>query len=171
MKVIFDIDGTLAQFLLVGPDVWSKEGYAETLPVMQNMVGAAKILAKHASIYSASAAIDKPWSIPNKGAWLDREVPEIKKENRVYTKYGEDKSAIIGQAIDIEPGDVFIDDYTPNLIDMQKAFPSLTCVKVLNGINDTNKTWKGARISADSSPEAIAMQILGLSLAAKAMAA
>ena len=166
MKVIFDIDGTLAQFLMVGPDVWSAEGYAESLPVIENMVGAAKILAKHARIYSASAAIDKPWSIPNKGSWLDREVPEITKENRVYTKYGEDKSAIIRDAIDIEPGDVFIDDYTPNLIDMQKAFPQLTCVKVLNGINDTRKTWKGPRISADSSPEAIAMQILGLSLAA-----
>lgn len=53
---------------------------------------------------------------------------------------GEDKKAYV----DLKEGDLLLDDYTKNLIDWE---PPGTGVKLLNGINHTNESWRGNTIN------------------------
>lgn len=60
---------------------------------------------------------------------------------------------------------ILIDDFTRNLIgweiDTLSGMPKFIGVKYLNGINDTNHTWRGFRIGM-SDPEVLASELLGI---------
>lgn len=110
------------------------------------------------------------FAVKDKIAWLKAQGTNIPEENMVFVPYGQSKKEFLEEylltnMINVNETDIFIDDYTKNLEEFEEAF--ITPVKVLNGINDTHKSWKGARISAFSSPETIIKSLVGISKVAE----
>ena len=102
-------------------------------------------------------------SIPDKKFWIRQHCPWFTEDRQVFIPYGTDKAKSLRDLVDY--GDVFLDDYTANLRDLQNAFgKQMECVKVLNGINDTNHSWKGKRISIYSDAQHIAESIADMSV-------
>ena len=174
MKIFFDMDGTLSVFNKdAGPDVWSAPGYALTLDPLGNMVRAVKLMLERPNYYVekvelfiCSAVVSMDYAVKDKKSWLKDKGIDIPEENLIFVPYGQSKAEAIKNAgIEIREGDLFVDDYTKNLKEIHRD-TNLTAVKVLNGINDTNKSWDGERISAFSSPAVIYRQLAGISMMA-----
>ncbi len=179
MKLFFDMDGTLSVFNKdAGPDKWAAPGYARTLEPLDNVARTVRFLLrdpKHygeeVEIYILSAVVSMDFAVEDKKAWLESKDIYIPNSRQIYVPYGQSKAQAIkdaGVVIDEDGSDLFIDDYTKNLFDMMEH-SSLTPVKMLNGINDTHKTWAGPRVSAFSSPRAIAETLVGISWTKRAM--
>lgn len=175
MNIFFDMDGTLSVFdKEAGPDVWSAPGYARTLEKLHNVVGACKKLLKEKyfngekiNVYICSAIVSMDFAVEDKKYWLKEMGISIPNENMIFVPYGQSKKKAIEEAgIMIKPGDVFLDDYTNNLIELAQI-KGLVPIKILNGINDTHGSWKGARISAFSDASEIATTILGISFVSR----
>jgi len=172
MKIFWDFDGTLYEFIKgIGPDVYAQEGYSRGLnPVSPSIVPALNALANTTDLngekvehYLLSAVMNMSYVVEDKKWAIQHDGFPIKEENMIFVPYGGSKAEAIKTAgIEIRKGDLFIDDYTPNLIDMSQL---MTCVKMLNGINDTTGTWRGSRISAFSSPMTIVRDLLAISYA------
>ena len=165
-NIMTDGDGTLVVFdKTKGLDEISAPGYYRGLPILGNISKALEYCSEYSDIYLVSAVMPYPHVIPDKDYCYENIVPFIRSDRRVYTEYGRPKAEQIDGRINILPGDVFLDDYTPNLIEMSSAHPEITCIKVMNGINGTKGTWDGPRLYAFSSIKSIANTIIGLHLA------
>lgn len=158
-RIFFDMDGTLNVFESAKHlDEVSKPGYMKERTPIENMVEAARILSEQYEVWTASAVLPYNHSVPDKDYWLDKEMPFIPKDHRIYIPYGTDK----GKALEpyIREGDIFIDDYSANLKSVSSYYKGkVSCIKCCNGINDTNHSWIGHRISIYSAPEVIADEI------------
>lgn len=156
-RIFFDMDGTLNEWTLGDHiDKVSEPGYMrERIPIKSVVEASLLLEAFGYEVWIASAVLPFEHSVPDKDYWLDKVCPWIAKEHRVYMPYGTNKADALADLVDA--GDVFLDDYTPNLIDLDKRFSleGVVCVKILNGINDTNHSWKGKRISIYSDAESI----------------
>lgn len=170
------MDGTLAVFNKnAGPDEWSAPGYARSLEKLHNVVGACKQLLKEkkfngedVNVYICSAVVSMDFAVEDKKYWLKEMGLDIPEENMIFVPFGQSKKKAIEKAgVKVNKGDMFLDDYTKNLEELSQI-KGLVPVKVLNGINDTNRSWRGARVSAFSDPSEITATILGLSLVSRA---
>ena len=161
----FDQDGTLNYFEKgIGPDPTMEPGFFIGRTPIYNVVFAVQRLYRTGMFEIATASSVYPLEhvVPEKNKWLDMNGLEFIKE-RVNIPYDTRKSEIMRQHI--KPGDIFIDDYTKNLKDVIEEFgDDVLAIKLVNDINDTNHSWKGARVSAFSKPGVIADTIAGLSL-------
>jgi hypothetical protein len=170
MKIFWDFDGTLYEFRQgIGPDIYAQEGYSRGLnPVSESIVPALSMLSKMTDLngekvehYLLSAVMNMDYVVSDKKWAIKHDNFPIPEENMIFVSYGHSKAeAIKAAGVSINKGDLFVDDYTTNLFDMDGT---MTCVKMLNGINDTRKTWTGSRISAFSSPQTIVRDLLGIS--------
>ena len=97
-----------------------------------------------AEIFILSATVNS-CSLDEKQKWLDRYLPNIDKEHRIFTSLNVPKSEAIGHRLTDK--DILIDDYNKNLLEWQKA--GGTSVKAKNNINHKGlhgELWKGELI-------------------------
>lgn len=163
-RVFFDMDGVLNVWEAnTHMDIVAAPGYMRTRKPIESMVKASKLLSKAGfEVWIASAVLPYEHSIPDKKFWIRQHCPWFTENRQVFIPYGTDKAKSLRTLVD--HGDVFLDDYTANLRDLQNAFgKQMECVKVLNGINDTNHSWKGKRISIYSDAQHIAESIADMS--------
>lgn len=159
-RLFVDMDGTLAVFRPVNTlELLYEKGYFINLQPIRNVLEAVKIIERErpniqVSILS-SVLHDSKYALEEKNAWLDKHLPEV--QQRFFPACGEDKRAAIPGGISDQ--DYLLDDYTKNLTSWE---PPAKGVKLLNGINHTNETWQGNRISAVKSPRALADSILAV---------
>lgn len=156
IRKFVDLDGTAAVFKPVDTlETLYEEGYFYNLEPNQNVVDAIKILKKEhpeIEIYIMSSVLtDSKYALQEKNRWIDKYLPEIDAEHRIFPPCGENK-------LDYIPGGVretdwLFDDYTHNLTLWE---PPARGIKLLNGINHTRETWRGCRIRYDKSPEELA---------------
>lgn len=164
MRIFVDMDGTLARWSYVSQDVLHSDGYFASLQPQNNVQEAVEVLAKDNEVFILSAYIqDSDYALRDKNIWLDKFMPFMSAENRLFVPYGSDKYDYVPGGV--RPDDVLLDDYTPNLIGWAKH--SGTGVKLLNGINHTHKTWNGAMANADDAPCEIAKIIAEAGACAK----
>ncbi|TDW19954.1 deoxypyrimidine-specific 5' nucleotidase type C protein (NT5C) [Breznakia blatticola] len=146
-RIFVDIDGVLAKFNnhLESFDILYQEGYFENLAPQQTMIDTVNELRSldHSNIYILSSVLDSPYAIPEKLTWIEKHLPNFPRENIIFSEYGKSKTEFIpGQ---IGEKDILVDDYTKNLKEWVDAGGN--GIKVLNGINNTNGTWNGNKIS------------------------
>lgn len=168
-NLYIDMDGTVATWEDAGIDEVASPGYFRNRKTMDNVIAALEKLQKHFNLVILSAVFKDNHSVKDKKFWLRMKMPFIDIDNAIFVPYGSSKYEFLIKELkkrgkQIEKNDMFIDDYTKNLVDMKvsskgKVIP----IKVLNGINDTNKSWDGYRLSSASSPEIIANTILAIS--------
>lgn len=158
VRLFIDMDGTLAEFKKIDTlEQLYEEHYFLSLKPLENVVQAVKILIKEhpeLEVYILSAFLtDSAFALQEKNKWLDTYLPEVDKAHRIFTPCGQDKK----NYIDIREQDVLLDDYTHNLSLWQ---PPARGIKLLNGINHTKRTWKGACIQYDKEAEELVKDIL-----------
>lgn len=100
MKRLFiDMDGTLATFNQIDKiESLYEEGYFYNLKPYENVIKAVKDIIKEnkeIDVYILSAYLsDSDYALKEKNAWLDKYLPEITKEKRLFLPCGENKKII-----------------------------------------------------------------------------
>ena len=157
IPIFFDMDGTLAEWESTAHiDEVMAPGYFQHRRPMGNVIQAAKKLMDMGHpIYITSKGISGTTSVEDKNIWLDRHFPQIKKENRFFIPYeNKDKNAIPLEE-GVKPYYVLVDDSTHYGLHGWNGVG----IKVDNGINNTNRSWRGYMVSSQSYPEVIAATI------------
>lgn len=161
-RLFLDLDGTAAVFKKVDSlEVLYEKGYFANLEPNWNVINAIKIIIKEhpeIEVFSLSAYLsDSKYALREKNQWMDKYLPEIDKEHRIFMPCGENK-------LDHIPGgvretDTLWDDWTHNLNMWE---PPARGIKLLNGINHTRETWRGNRLRYDKTPQELAENIIDI---------
>lgn len=157
-RLFVDMDGTLAVFRVVDTlETLYEPGYFLNLEPNENVVGAVKQLINNpeTDVYVLSSYLsDSSYALAEKNKWLDKYLPELPKEKRLFVPCGIEKSTVVPEGI--REDDFLLDDYTKNLNEWE---PPAKGIKLLNAINHTHGTWKSDRIRFDRPPEEISRKI------------
>lgn len=141
-RIFIDMDGTLAKWknVLNADELYEQGYYLNLEPNLKLIEEIKSLIWKGEDIYILSSFLDgSKYALDEKNKWLDKYLPELDNERRIFVKYGDNKSDYI--KLGISNSDYLLDDYTKNLIDWKIA--GGTGIKYLNGINHTKGTWKG----------------------------
>ena len=157
-RLFVDMDGTLAEFKTVDTlETLYEKDYFLHLKPNENVLGAIKqlIADNDIDVYILSAYLtDSRYALEEKNAWLDKYLPELPQEKRLFVPCGTDKSVAVPGLI--RPDDYLLDDYTKNLSEWE---PPARGIKLINGINHTNGTWQGDKIQFTHAPEELSSMI------------
>lgn len=160
-RLFVDMDGTLAVFQPVTKlETLYEQGYFFDLKPNLDVVTAIRNIATDHSVevYILSSVLsDSVYALAEKNAWLDKYLPEIPRDHRVFPPCGQDKKDYIPDGV--RRDDYLLDDYTNNLLLWQ---PPARGIKLLNGINHSSGTWKYDRIRYDKPAATIADDILSV---------
>lgn len=161
-RLFVDMDGTLAVFTPVDElETLYQKGYFLNLEPHVNVVEAVRdIINNHPEIdvYILSAYLtDSQYALQEKNEWLNKHLPEIEQDRRIFGPCGSDKKDWIPGGI--RESDHLLDDYTRNLNDWQ---PPARGIKLLNPINHTRGSWQHDRIRYDRTPESLADGIVDI---------
>lgn len=153
-RIFIDMDGTLAVWKLAAAleDLYQK-GYFRNLAPNQNVVDGCRLLVESeiSEAYILSSFLsDSEYAVAEKCQWLDEHFPELKGSNRVFVPCGIAKTEAVPGGL--RDDDVLLDDYSVNLLPWSERAIG---IKLLNGINHTKGTWKGACIRHDDTPSNI----------------
>lgn len=173
IRIFVDMDGTIARFHdenLYLERMFEK-GFFSGLKPFDNAVEAIKhIIDNHpnAYVYVLSAAITTPYCLAEKNAWLDKYLPNIDKEHRIFVEnlstakslcvpgsymYKDDNGKYHNK---IFKNDILIDDYNKNLEEWERD--GGTAIKAKNNINHKGlhgELWKGDLIDITDTAESI----------------
>jgi 5'(3')-deoxyribonucleotidase len=120
MKLIFDMDNTLADFDGSGGiDFMENEGFFRNLDPYENVVSTMEILfAGRFDIYILSACIDTPYCMQEKKQWLAKYLPFISDQKIILIPYGTNKAEAFQRLTgnEITDKDILFDDYKVNLL-------------------------------------------------------
>lgn len=164
-RLFVDMDGTLAEWRQINIVVKSQEeatekevanrlnqilyspGYFSSLEPHYEVVRAIKSLisSNEIEVYILSCVLpDKDGISPldQKNKWLDKYLAEVDSSHRIFVPDGEDKKKYVPGGI--KENDTLLDDFTKNLEKWAEIGKS---IKLLNGINFRNKTWRGSRVA------------------------
>lgn len=169
-NLFIDMDGTVAEWNSAASlDDVSTPGYFRERNPMWTVIKGVEMLKSRFNLIICSAALQDNHSVADKKAWLEKHMPFIDLEKAIFVPYGISKFKSLERAmkelnLSINEGDVFLDDFTKNLVDMRKkSGGKIIPVKLCNGINDSNRSWDGYRVSSASTSFVIAMTLLGIS--------
>lgn len=154
-NVYIDMDGVMAKFTPASEEELFKKGFFLNLEPITNVINAIKELVKDkdTEVFSLSAYLtESAYALIEKNEWLNIYIKEIDESHRIFTPCGESKKKYLTNLQSNK--DFLIDDYTENLLDWggfkNKCETFGTGIKLLNGINHTNQTWKGALLNSSS---------------------
>lgn len=170
-RLFVDIDGTLARFhdadKMYIEAMWTPGFYTNLKPFENAIEGLKVFIKEHPEVevfvLSAYLDTDPPFIVDEKNEWLDKYLPEIPADHRIFTRAGDNKADYIG---DIGPGDYLLDDYNKNLIEFEDA--GARAIKFHNDVNmcglgtfggDAGPIWSGDIAHYDACPEEFAAQL------------
>lgn len=149
MKLFLDLDGTLAQFNVRNAlKRFDKEqGFFANLKAYK-YIELVNTLALEQDLFIISASPNEQ-ADNDKMFWLDKYLPNIKKENITLCRIGENKGIILQNKynITIDRTCYLLDDYTKNLVEWEQL--GGTGVKRLTSVADNSrKLWKGLQVKS-----------------------
>ena len=171
MKRLFvDMDGTLARFHdeVMYLERMFENGFFKNLKSFDNMVrGIKEFINMHpdVDVYIISSAVNSPFCVKDKNAWLDLYLPEIPKAKRLFPDIGTQKADYIRgkTGFAVTKMDYLLDDYNKGLVQFQEAGGS--SIKCHNNINhkglglyggQKGNLWTGKIVHTDDLPIIIA---------------
>lgn len=148
MRIFIDMDGTLAEWKNIesNKELYQKDYYYSLKPNINILNETKKLIEDGKNIYILSSFLtDSEFALKEKNLWLDKYLPELPREKRIFVPYGDSKYKYLPSKI--TPSDYLIDDHTKNLLDWQQA--GGIGIKFLNGINHINGVWQGLLLKED----------------------
>lgn len=147
-RFFIDMDGTLAEWrdIKSNSELYQK-GYYESLKPNNYLLEEVKNLIKEGKdIYILSSFLsDSDYALKEKNIWLNKYLPELPVQKRIFVPYGDVKYKYLPSKI--TSFDYLIDDHTKNLLDWKEA--GGTEIKFLNGINHIKGVWQGLLLRED----------------------
>lgn len=147
-----DMDGCIAEWKAAAEfeDLFEK-GYFLKLRPQRHVLDAVRRIAaenNNIEVYILSAVLnDSKYAFSEKQAWLDCFLPGVDRAHRILCSTKDEKAMVAMETIGTFGKNCFLlDDYSVNLHQWVEA--GGTGIKVMNGINGTNKTWRGPRVKA-----------------------
>ncbi len=140
--------------------------FFEELEPFQNMVEMVKKIDEgcrnHFEVFVLSAVdcSEGRGFVEQKNAWIDKYLPHIDKEHRMYPEIGMSKVAVIPGGV--KATDILIDDYNKNLREWEEVGGK--AVKCINNVNhqgigrfggDKGLLWDGDVLSYDEEPDVL----------------
>lgn len=153
-NIFVDMDGTLVEWVNATLDELMAPGFFLHGNPYENVVDAVRtmIREKQVNVSSLSAYLENSeTALAEKNSWLDN--INFPKDGRYFVPIGgavggrDAKVQFIERALGrkINKGDILLDDFSQNLHAWEAA--GGTAVKLMNGVNGSKGTWKGARVS------------------------
>lgn len=165
------MDGTLARFhdQVNYLERMFEKNFFRDLEPFENMVGGIKEFIRlhpDVEVYILSAKVngEPPYCEEEKHAWLDKYLPEIPKENRIFTTMGRRKAEFIQGGL--TSNDYLLDDYNKGLY--QFMYDGGKAIKCHNNINQKGlgafggqrgNLWVGPMVHTADKPALIAAEI------------
>lgn len=161
-RLFVDMDGTLAKFnnQISSEEQLYEKGYFFNLEPQMDVVDAIRDIIKEdkMEVFALSAVLtDSLYALNEKNEWLDKYLPELGDDRRVFSPVGQEKALHIPNGI--QQGDILLDDYSKNLHEWPKDG---LAIKLMNGINGTKGTWKGPSVDLFSGAKDIKQGIESL---------
>ena len=147
-RIFIDMDGTLAEWKNIqsNNELYQKGYYASLKPNNYILEETKKLIREGKDIYILSSFLsDSDYALKEKNNWLNKYLPELPIEKRIFVPYGDIKYKYLPSKI--TSFDYLIDDHTKNLLDWKEA--GGTGIKFLNGINHIKGIWQGLLLRED----------------------
>ena len=147
MKRLFvDMDGTLAEFQVVDKieTLYEKGYFLNLLPHIEVVNAITNLVKEGHDIYVLSSFLkDSKFAFEEKNEWLDKHLHVLPESKRLFVPCGMSKRTYLHDlGYTISKEDCLLDDYSVNLHDWAVEG---TGIKLMNGINGNNGTWKGLK--------------------------
>ena len=168
-RIFFDMDGTLAEWRNIKLRIdryedkdlvldklnalLMTEGYFKSLKPHDNVIKLAKLAYDEGfDVRICTCFMKKDGYGPReeKIEWVKEHMPWFPVQNIIFVPDGESKASYVPGGV--RKTDILVDDYTFNLYRFMDGTNG-NCIKMLNGVNDTKKTWSGSTLSTDLDPE------------------
>ena len=147
IKMFLDLDGTLARFNVRNAlERFDKEkGFFSKLLAYKG-IEIVNELAKTNQLFVISASPNEQADI-DKMIWLEKYLPNIKKENITICRLGENKAKVIENKynITIDKSCFLLDDYTKNLIEWENV-GGIGIKRITKVADNSRKIWKGQEL-------------------------
>lgn len=147
IKIFLDLDGTLARFNVRNAlERFDKEkGFFSRLLAYKG-IEIVNELAKTNQLFIISASPNEQADI-DKMIWLEKYLPNIKKENITICRLGENKAKVIENKynIIIDKSCFLLDDYTKNLIEWENV-GGIGIKRITKVADNSRKIWKGQEL-------------------------
>ena len=152
-NLYIDMDGVLAKWKTSSDEELHREGYFLGRPAEEKLIAAIKDLMNKEDVevnILSSFLVTSKYAFTEKHKWLDKYLPEIKRDNRHFIPCGMSKAAYLEKQLGrkLTETDILIDDYSVNLHTFKAA--GGRAIKFLNGINGKKGTWKNETCTADT---------------------
>lgn len=144
-RLFIDMDGTTSRFHdeVQYLERMFEEGFFRDLKPFEDVTNGFKRFAEQNTdieLYILSTTIDgePPYCKTEKNEWLDKYMPYISAENRLFVPQGESKAAFAYTHSGASRGDLMIlfDDYNRNLREWEAWDSNFRAVKCINNINN-----------------------------------
>lgn len=163
MKTLYvDMDGTLAEWRLdkCEKDTYEEGYFFELKPYSHVLAAIREIIELYPDVVRikilSAVHTDNPYAIPDKNRWLDKYLPEVQTESRIFIPCGENKADYCGK---LSEDDYLLDDYVKNLSNWK--YSGGTPIKLYNGVNAAYSSLYPV-IDKDAPAEAIVVNILSI---------
>lgn len=147
IKIFLDLDGTLARFNVRNAlERFDKEeGFFSKLLAYKG-IEIVNELAKTNQLFIISASPNEQ-ADKDKMIWLEKYLPNIKKENVTICRLGENKAKVIENKynITIDKSCFLLDDYTKNLIEWENV-GGIGIKRITKVADNSRKIWKGQEL-------------------------
>lgn len=155
-RLFIDMDGTLS-FINNNIDsleaIYTKGYFSNLHPMHQVINGIKEYLKSDNEVYILSNVVESPYAINEKNEWLDKYLPDIDKNHRIFIPFGVNKANYIK---DISKTDFLLDDHDDTLNSWNQKG---TAIKLINDINDRDSNWDGQSIYYNAPSIAIAYSL------------
>lgn len=146
-KIFLDLDGTLARFNVRNAlkRFDNEKGFFAKLLAYKN-IERVNELAKGGNVYIISASPNEQ-ADSDKMEWVNKFLPNLKIENIIFCRLGENKAKIIESKLQIKIDTTcyLLDDYTKNLTEWETV--GGVGIKRLTTVADNSrKLWKGLEL-------------------------
>ncbi len=142
-RIFVDMDGTIAEYRPDTGERYMDTGYFKDLKPYESMVQAIKQLSRQGYEVNVLTTVYSIEAIREKEEWLNRYLPELPEEQRIYSPPDFPKTKYIPGGV--RKDDVLIDDHTPNLL----VWPGRG-IKALNPLNHRYGVWKGEVVNVNA---------------------
>lgn len=144
INIFVDMDGVLALYDKDTVNKMYNEGFFISRPAQKGNLNLVKTLMNdcNVDVYILSSLLaDSEFILKEKNEWLDKHLPELPFEKRIFVPEGVAKSTFINSKLNglHNSTNVLIDDYTVNLVKWEED--GYLALKMLNGLNNTNGLW------------------------------